>query len=171
MGRSKLKISGYSSTDLLELIRKEKNEKIKTRLKAVYHVSEGKTVREVGNILLISFRRVSEYVKRFNDSGVDGLQDLPGRGNVSRLSKESKEKLKEILLKDAPKVYGFNSSTWTGAMVKAVIENEFNVTYKTAQIYNILRELGLSFQKGKGYYPEADEEKRKTFVAALQKKS
>jgi hypothetical protein len=28
---------------------------------------------------------------------------------------------------------------------------------KTAQIYNILHSLGLSYQKGMGYFPQADE--------------
>jgi len=43
-------------------------------------------------------------------------------------------------------------------------------TYGQANVYNLLRKIGLSYQKTKGKYPEADPEKQEVFKDALKKK-
>jgi transposase len=51
---------------------------------------------------------------------------------------------------------GFSSGIWTrGALVGEYIRHNFGVSYRKAQIYNILHSSGMSCQKGKGYFPEA----------------
>jgi transposase len=52
-------------------------------------------------------------------------------------------------------------------MVLSYIENTFGISYKKAQIYNLLHTLGLSFQRGRAYYPEAGE--REEQVMAIKK--
>ncbi|KAA6313397.1 hypothetical protein EZS27_035823, partial [termite gut metagenome] len=59
------------------------------------------------------------------------------------------------------------SGTWTGVMVISYIENTFGVSYKKAQIHNLLHTLGLSFQRGRASCPEAGE--REERVKALKK--
>lgn len=49
------------------------------------------------------------------------------------------------------------------------IKNNYGIEYKKAQIYNILKGLNLTFQKGKGIYPEAIQREEK--VEALKKTS
>jgi transposase len=66
-----------------------------------------------------------------------------------------------------PSDFGFNSATWTGPILISWIEKSYGVTFKKAQIYNVLKSLGLTFQKGKGIYPEASERTEK--VEALKK--
>jgi transposase len=54
-------------------------------------------------------------------------------------------------------------------LIKYIYQGVFcNIlVYKKAQIYNILKSLHLSFQKGKSSYPEASE--REKTVEALKK--
>lgn len=49
------------------------------------------------------------------------------------------------------------------------IKNEMGVTYQKAQIYNILKRLGYSYQRGKGVFPEADKQQQEVFKEALKK--
>jgi transposase len=74
--------------------------------------------------------------------------------------------IKQAVL-NIPEPYGYHSTTWTGAMVLSYIENTFGVSYKKAQIYNLLHNLGLSFQRGRASYPEAGE--RENGVRAIKK--
>jgi transposase len=76
--------------------------------------------------------------------------------------------LKQAVL-SSPLEHGFTSGAWTWALVPEYIRHAFGVEYKKAQIYNILHSLGLSFQKGKGYFPEA--ESREEAVSAIKKTS
>lgn len=71
------------------------------------------------------------------------------------------------MLSDTPEKYGFESATWTGPLLISWKSKEFGVTYKKAQIYKILDDLELSFQKGKGIYPES--EGRAEQVEAIKK--
>ena len=70
---------------------------------------------------------------------------------------------------EAPEDHGYNSATWTGPMLIEWINKYFKVEYKKAQIYNILKRLGFSYQKGRGIFPEADEQKQEVFKEALKK--
>jgi transposase len=115
-----------------------------------------------------SHKAICNWVHRFNVQGVVGLKDRPRSGRPSRLWDESKAKLKQVVL-SSPMAEGFSSGTWTWALVSEYIRNAFGVEYRKAQIYNILHSIGLSFQKGKGYYPEA--ENREEAISAIKKTS
>ena len=47
----------------------------------------------------------------------------------------------------------------------------YGIVYKKAQIYNIIKSLGFSYQKGKGIFPETDVEKQDVFKTSLKKTS
>jgi transposase len=49
------------------------------------------------------------------------------------------------------------------------INKKYSIEYKKAQIYNILKQLNLTFQKGKDSYPEANGREEK--VEVLKKTS
>jgi transposase len=56
---------------------------------------------------------------------------------------------------ESPVDYGFNTDTWTGPILIEWIKSQFDIVFKKAQIYNILRKNGFSYQKARGFYPEA----------------
>ena len=94
-------------------------------------------------------------------------KEKPGRN--SKLSAEQKAEIKTLVLTKSPEDYSYNSSTWTGALLIDWIKVHLKIEYKKAQIYNILKSLNLTFQKGKGIYPEAEEREEK--VNTLKKTS
>jgi len=49
------------------------------------------------------------------------------------------------------------------------VYNTFGVSYKKAQIYNLLHKLGFTFQRGKAFYPESLE--REEIVSSIKKTS
>jgi transposase len=49
------------------------------------------------------------------------------------------------------------------------IKKTYGIIYKKAQIYNILKALGFTYQRGRGKYPEADEQKRDEFKTTYKK--
>jgi transposase len=136
------------------------------RLYAVYQIAQGKKAEEVEAFYQISHKSVCNWVHRYNAEGLSGLIDRPRKGRPSRLSAAQQEMVKQAVL-NTPEQYGYHSATWTGAMVLSYIENTFGISYKKAQIYNLLHVLGLSFQRGRASYPEANE--REEQVMAIKK--
>jgi transposase len=171
MGRRVRQISGYTSEEIKALFNNEDKYKIGLRLYAVYQVSLGKPSRQLEELYNTSFKQILNWVDRFEKEGVDGLKDKSGRGEKRDCQIEELAELKEIILEKSPTDFGYNSETWSGPLVLEVIKKQYKIEYKIAQVYNLLKKMGLSYQKSKGYYPEADKEKQELFKDELKKTS
>lgn len=168
MGRSVLKVGNYSPEDIKSLFRDDERYTIGIRLYAVYQVSLGQSSRKLEELYNTSFKQITNWVHRFEREGIDGLRDKVGRGRTSQLNELQRHHIK-TLLGEPPENYGYNSATWTGPMLIEWISKEFGILYKKAQIYNILKRLGFSYQRGRGIFPEADEQQQNVFKETLKK--
>ena len=170
MGRPVLKVGNYSAEDIKAMFRKDERYTIGLRLYAVYQVALGQPSRKLEEVYNTSFKQITNWVHRFEKEGIDGLRNKEGRGRIARLNKEQRERL-SLLLNEQPDKHGYNSATWTGPMVIEWIEKNYGIVYKKAQIYNIIKSLGFSYQKGKGIFAETDVEKQDVFKTSLKKTS
>jgi transposase len=171
MGRKVLKLENYSPEDIKALFSTDDKYKIGLRLYAVYQVSLGQSSRKLEDLYNTSFKQILNWAHRFDEEGLEGLRDKPGRGRNPRLSPEQRARIAQLLEKESPQDYGYNTDTWTGPLLIDWIDNHFNIKYKKAQIYNIIKSLGFSHQKSRGIYPEADPEAQEAFKEGLKKTS
>lgn len=171
MGRPVLKIKGYTPEEIKALFKRDERYTIGLRLYAVYQVALGQPSRNLEELYQTSFKQITNWVHRFELEGIEGLKDKPGRGRKSLLSTEQLGELSDLLLKESPTGHGYNTETWTGPMLIDWIRKNYGIEYKKAQIYNIIKQLGLSYQKAKGFYPEADEKAQEDFKDGLKKTS
>ncbi len=147
MGRPRLQLKNYNSESILSIMKGSKDYIVGVRLLAVYQVSLGKSPRELEDIFQTTFKQITSWVHRFDEEGIEGLKDKPGKGRKSKLSDEQFDRVKQLLLNEEPEEYGYNTATWTGPLVRDWIKEHFGVEYKDAQVYNILHRLGFSYQK------------------------
>jgi transposase len=169
MARPVLRVKNYEPEQIKAMFRKDERYTIGIRLYAVYQVALGQPSRKLEELYNTSFKQITNWVHQFEREGIEGLKDKEGRGRRSRLQSSQLARIKELLLNEPPLDHGFNTSTWTGPLLIEWIRKEYGLEYKKAQIYNILRSLGLSYQKGKGIFPEADKQKQETFKEELKK--
>jgi transposase len=171
MGRKVLVVKNYNPEDIKSLFNTDDKYKIGLRLYAVYQVALGKSSRKLEELYDTSFKQILNWVHRFEAEGIDGLRDKPGRGRKPNLSPDQRTRLIELLSNESPQDFGYNTDTWTGPLLIDWVTKHFNVTYKKAQIYNIIKALGFSYQKSRGVYPEADPEAQEAFKDDLKKTS
>lgn len=169
MARPVLSVKGYTPSDIKALFRGDEKYTIGIRLYAVYQVSLGKPSRELEELYNTSFKQITNWVHQFEKEGIQGLRDKEGRGRKAKLQTGQAEKLKYLLANESPATYGYNTATWTGPLLIDWLRNEYNIEYKKAQIYNIIKSLGFSYQKGKGIFTEADKKKQAAFKEGLKK--
>ena len=93
-------------------------------------------------------------VRQAIQKAVDAFADKNDREKFYKFYKEV-EALYEIL-SPSPELRDF-------------INKHYHVVYKKAQVYNLLKRLGFTFQKGRVKYPEADEQKRGEFKELVKK--
>lgn len=103
----------------------------------------------LGELYNTSFKQITNWVHQFEQEGIEGLRDKPGRGRKSQLSDELYERVRQVLINETPENHGFNTETWTGQLLIEYIKNEFGISYKKAQIYNIIKSLGFTYQKAR----------------------
>lgn len=127
------------------------------RLRAFELKQEGWKQREIANALGVSKGAVSQWMKRAEKEGVEGLKRKPPPGASPRLSKEQRAKLPELLARGAP-AHGFRGEVWTCARVAEVIRKEFGVGYHPAHVSRLVRASGLSLQKPARQATQRDEE-------------
>lgn len=171
MAKPVLQIKGHTAESIKALIKKDERYTIGLRLYAVYQVAKGQSSRKLEDLYNTSFKQITNWVHRFEKEGLDGLKDKKGRGRKDKLTIIQKQKIATLIRDGSPSKYGFNTATWTGPLLINWIKKEYGIEYKKAQIYNIIKALGFSYQKGKGIFPEADKAKQEEFKSALKKTS
>jgi transposase len=170
MAKPVLKVGNYSAEDIKAMFRKDERYTIGLRLYAVYQVALGQPSRKLEELYNTSFKQITNWVHRFEKEGIDGLRDKEGRGRTAKLDNEQRNRLSS-LLNESPIDHGYNSATWTGPMLIEWVEKNYKIVYRKAQIYNIIKSLGFSYQKGKGIFPETDADKQEVFKTSLKKTS
>lgn len=168
MARPVLQVGNYKPEEIKAMFRDDERYTIGIRLYAVYQVSLGKSSRALEELYNTSFKQITNWVHRFEKEGIEGLRDKEGRGRTARLTEEQHNRIRELLT-ESPEAYGYNTATWTGPMLIEWINKEYGILYKKAQIYNIIKALGFSHQKGRGVFPETSVEKQEVFKEALKK--
>ncbi len=171
MAKPVLKVKGHTSESIKALIKKDDRYTTGIRLYAVYQVAKGLSSRKLEDLYNTSFKQITNWVHRFEDEGLEGLKDKEGRGRKEKLTLLQKQEISNLIRNESPATYGFNTATWTGPLLIHWIKKEFQVEYKKAQIYNIIKSLGFSYQKGRGIFPEANKEMQEEFIITLKKTS
>jgi transposase len=169
MAKPVLQVKGYTADSINALIKKDDRYTIGLRLYAVYQVAKGQSSRKLEDLYNTSFKQITNWVHRFEKEGLEGLKDKSGRGRKDKLTFIQKQGIAMLLKNEPPAKYGLNTATWTCPLLISWIKKEYKIEYKKAQIYNIIKSLGFSYQKGKGIFPEADSVKQEDFKNTLKK--
>jgi transposase len=127
------------------------------RFHAVSLLEQSHGVREIARSVGVTPGAVSQWKKRYERAGKEGLKSKAHPGAKPRLSAEDKQALEELLLKGA-RVQGFSTELWTLKRVTKLIEEHFGVKYDPSQVWRILRSMKWSCQKPERKGRERDEE-------------
>ena len=150
MGKPVLKVKGYTAEEIKKLLTGNQSYVVGLRLYIVYQVALGQSSRKLAKIHRVSFKQITNWVHRFEKEGLEGLKDKKGRGRKALLSDEKLNKIRNLILNDSPLNHGFKSEKWSGPLLTQWIRQEYGISYQKAQIYNLLKRIGIRFEKGHG---------------------
>jgi transposase len=168
----KIQITSMTTSEIEALLKSKEDYKIALRLLCLLPLSKGESSRKAQELLLLSHNQILIWAKRFNENGLDGLKDRPKTGRKPQISEEKLIWLKQVVTQESPTKFEYNTETWTATLLVDLSQKECNISYSDDMIYVILKKkLNLTHKKGKGFYPEANPEKREKFVEDLKKTS
>ena len=166
MGRKVKQLKNYTTEQVEALFDSDENNIVGVKLYAIIQLTRGYSTRKLEEFYRVTHKQICNWADRFDAEGIDGLRMKPGRGRHSFISEQQKEQLKSDL-SQSPEIFGYNTSNWSGPLLRKHLEEAYQVTYKQAAVYVLLHELGFSFQRTRGKYPERDEVKREAVKAEV----
>ncbi|NEO74638.1 IS630 family transposase [Moorena sp. SIO3H5] len=157
--------------DLLQkLYYTHQQEYLRKRLRAIKAVYEGQSRYQVCRSLGCSYNALTKWIDVVLLHGLAKLvAPIKHPNTPQRLSSEQKKELKRMILEKSPRDYGIVRNLWTADIMIEVIQSRWNISLKSSRIYEILEELGLSYQRAHRDYEPPDKDAQKAFVEQVKK--
>ena len=149
--------------------RAQRDARMRIRLQAVLLAKQGRTAEEIAAALDASRRPVQEWVRRYNQSGVEGLRRRPGQGRREKLSGEERDRLC-ARIEAAPRQED-EVCTLRGNDIQRILQKEFGKLYHLNGVYALLHRLGYSCLMPRPRHPRADPEAQEVFKKKSWRKS
>jgi len=129
--------------------------RVAKRIHAVLLNNDGYVSGEISRLLKSPRSKVSEWLKKYEEYGFEGLLEGHRTGRNSLLNDNQKKILCDIV-DSGPIAYGYLSGVWTSPMIADVISNEFLINYHPGHVRKILHLLNYSVQRPKRVLANAD---------------
>jgi len=129
-----------TKTSFERIYRSEQDVKTKERMLLVLMVVyQGKISADVARDLHRSKAWASDWLKRYDKEGMEGLKDRTKSGRPSKLSEETSYQIKQELKQ--------SNHGWTTKQVEELIIKKSGIKYHSIHIYRILRKWGFKQKK------------------------
>ena len=156
----------FSASALRRLAATTKNANQSRRLLSLAAVLDGMSRSEAARIGGMDRQTLRDWVHRFNESGPDGLKDIPSKGHPCRLSPDQQAELAQ-LVEIGPDRAVHGVVRWRRIDLKQLIAERFGVVYHPRTVGKILHQLGFSHISARPRHPAQDQR----IVAEVKKTS
>ena len=147
--------------ELRGLARAERDARMRIRVQAIVLAKQGRTAEEIAATLSVSRRPVQEWVRRYNESGVDGLRRRPGQGRREKLSVQQRERFVARIQAGAQSTD--EVCTLRGRDFQRILKEEFGQLYRLSSVYALMHRLGYSCLMPRPQHPLSDPEAQEAF--------
>lgn len=121
--------------------RKERDGRVRDRIRAVILARRGQTARQIGEALSVSGRAVQDWVRWYNEGGLENLPDAARPGQPRKCPKEKFEAVRARILAGPRPEDGV--CTLRGRDVQRILAEEFGVVQTLSATYELMHTLGL----------------------------
>ena len=162
-----LKSKQVTASELFKLAAKERDCRLKRRIVGIALSAEGRLSREsIAQQLKTDSDRVRAWIARYNEGGIAGLRDRPGRGDKPTMTTRQEKALAKALA-HSPRLAKVNSNLWTGRAVQEFLTNKGWFECSLAGAYAIIHRLGFTLQRPNRKPLEAEPKAAKRFLRQL----
>lgn len=153
-----LKLKNKHALSILKKeLKKSKDEKYKTRLKAIILVKNGRTRNETAENLVVSLKSLTEWIKIYNESGYLGLRSKKTGRPKGRAKWNSS--IFERLAKEIDK----SQKYWSVPIMGDWLEKEEKKIIPESTIWYRVTQIGYSHKSSRPYPYKGDKEKQERF--------
>jgi transposase len=155
-------------SELKRLERCEKDADRARRLRIVILGIEGWTAPAAAMAVGLSRRICQSWVRRYNDLGIEGLDDLRGQQPRSPLTADQEKAVRQRI--DAGPTDEDEVCSLRGKDIQRILAEEFDLIRSLAGVYHLLHQLGYSYLRPRPQHRKADPEKVAAFKSQWPQK-
>lgn len=156
-------VEHHSVDELQGLFRQEKNAPVAKRIWIVWQARLGRTEPQITAAIGLARRTVQEWVRRYNESGLDGLRDRAGRGRKPILTPDEQQAVGQRI-EQGPQEGDVCSLR--GLDFQKFIEDQFGKLMSLSAVYDLLHDLDYEWLVPRSKHRKSDP----AVVAAFKKK-
>lgn len=156
-------VEHHSVDELQELFRQEKNAPMAKRIWIAWQARLGQTEPQITAGIGLKRRTVQEWVRRYNEGGLDGLRDRVGRGRKPILTPDEQQAVGRRL-EQGPQEGDVCSLR--GLDFQKFIEDQFGKLMSLSAVYDLLHELNYEWLVPRSKHRKSDPDA----IAAFKKK-
>ena len=132
------------------------------RMLALAMVLDGRSRGEAASLNGMDRQTLCDWVRRYNEGGVDGLKTRKSPGQAPRLTKEQKAELYDLVVKGLDPAVN-KVVRWRCVDLRAEVTRRWSVEVHESTIGKWLGELGLTRLQPRPVHPKKDAEAEATF--------
>ncbi|MDQ3231204.1 MAG: IS630 family transposase [Pseudobdellovibrionaceae bacterium] len=133
------------------------------RCQGLIGVLMGKTYRDVSCLIGVSEETLRLWINAYLVDGIRSVISRRSPGRPSKLTKSQKSLIKKVI-KSGPEAAGYTSGCWNCAMIQDYIYRTFAVLYSVNYIAQLLKNMGMSYQKAAFSSAHHDPKKREEWL-------
>jgi transposase len=123
------------------------------RARIVQASSEGQSVADIATSLQLKEAKVRKWIKRFNEAGLSGLEDVPRAGRPATYTTEEVSEVIATALTD-PQTLGLPFASWTLDRLEAYLNEVKGIGMKRSRIDDLLLREGLRWRQQESWFGE-----------------
>ena len=134
--------------ELNKIINGQYREIIKKRATCIVLSHQGLLNKDIAETVDFMPRIVGNWIRRFNDSGIQGLFDIPKPGRRSKANRDLNDRIRALIQETPPD----SADSWTAAL----LANQLGVSVDV--VWSACRDLGISFQRSRHWTYDTQDE-------------
>ncbi len=123
------------------------------RAQIVVYASQGKTIPAIASQLRLHSQTVRDWVKRFNQNGLPGLDDLPRPGKPPTYTATQRAEVIALTLTD-PQTLGLPFACWTLDRLVAYLHEAKQIPMQRSRVSELLIAEGLRWRAQETWFGE-----------------
>lgn len=132
---------------------------------AVQRVFDGERPCDITEAYGLSAKVIFKWIKKAKDTGLDSLAPLSRSGRSRTLTDKEEKEVRNWVIGNDPRQYGFDFGLWTRKIVADLIEDRLGVILSLNSVGRLLHRQGLTPQKPLRRAYERDEEAVEKWVS------
>ncbi|SRR6266404_588928 len=158
--------------ELRTFLQETKNIHERERARAILKCIEGQQRQLIARVFDIHIKTLDSWISKFNRCGITGIKGQGQSGNHHLLSREEKQKLRQLLFveKKTPRELGYEGRFWTTETLACFLKDRYGVAYQARTSYQrLFTFIGFTSHKPIKVNKKRNEEARRRFVEMVKK--